>query len=305
MDSHVILGVDRSADDAAIKRAYKALCLKYHPDKNLGDATAAERFKQVQQAYLTLASNSIGGDNATRAEACREAVEALKAAAMGESSATGKGGATCLKIGDGILFLGATEAGLPHGDGDLLLKDGSVHAGTFKAGRAEGAGVLYSANGTVFSGSWHLNKRFGEFDVIDPKGGRWKDAYDEAGKRTRRTKAAAAPEAAAAVAPHAAACTRCRAKFHGSHNSKCRRHKGKWMVMPAPVDWTQFPEGGMHLCCGSLVREGGEGCFIAQSHEVEQVEPVAEEMRIEALDLNLDAAAAPAPEVAPVAPMVD
>ena len=73
-DAHAVLGVPTNAGDADIKKAYKALCLKYHPDKNDGDEEAANRFKEIQSAYLQLMSNSTGGDNASRAAACQEAV---------------------------------------------------------------------------------------------------------------------------------------------------------------------------------------------------------------------------------------
>jgi len=45
-----ILGVERSADAAAIKKAHRKLALKLHPDKNIGDDSAAEQFRLVQQA---------------------------------------------------------------------------------------------------------------------------------------------------------------------------------------------------------------------------------------------------------------
>ena len=46
-----VLGVARDASDADIKRAYHKLVLKYHPDKNPGDKTAEEKFKEVNNAF--------------------------------------------------------------------------------------------------------------------------------------------------------------------------------------------------------------------------------------------------------------
>ena len=48
------LGVDKSASADDIKRAYKELALKYHPDRNGGDSSAEEKFKEINEAYQTL-----------------------------------------------------------------------------------------------------------------------------------------------------------------------------------------------------------------------------------------------------------
>ena len=53
-DYYEVLGVDKSADEAAIKKAYRALAKKYHPDMNPGDAEAEKRFKEASEAYAIL-----------------------------------------------------------------------------------------------------------------------------------------------------------------------------------------------------------------------------------------------------------
>lgn len=53
-DYYEILGIDKSADEASIKRAYRNLAMKYHPDRNPGDAQAVERMKEINEAYAVL-----------------------------------------------------------------------------------------------------------------------------------------------------------------------------------------------------------------------------------------------------------
>ena len=54
-DYYEVLGVAQSADDQLIKRAYRKLALKHHPDRNPGDAKAEENFKDAAEAYAVLA----------------------------------------------------------------------------------------------------------------------------------------------------------------------------------------------------------------------------------------------------------
>ncbi len=55
-DYYEILGVSRSAETVEIKKAYRKLALKYHPDKNPDDATAEVRFKEAAEAYEVLSN---------------------------------------------------------------------------------------------------------------------------------------------------------------------------------------------------------------------------------------------------------
>ena len=53
-DFYEILGVDKNADDAAIKKAYRKIAMKYHPDRNPDDKAAEEKFKEAAEAYEVL-----------------------------------------------------------------------------------------------------------------------------------------------------------------------------------------------------------------------------------------------------------
>jgi curved DNA-binding protein len=53
-DYYKILGVDRNATEDQLKKAYRKLAMKYHPDRNKGDKRAEERFKEVNEAYAVL-----------------------------------------------------------------------------------------------------------------------------------------------------------------------------------------------------------------------------------------------------------
>jgi molecular chaperone DnaJ len=53
-DFYAILGVPQDADEAAIKKAYRRLARKYHPDQNPGDTTAEQRFKDIGEAHSVL-----------------------------------------------------------------------------------------------------------------------------------------------------------------------------------------------------------------------------------------------------------
>lgn len=53
-DCYEVLGVGRDAEDKEIKKAYKRLAMKYHPDRTKGDAELEEKFKEVKQAYEIL-----------------------------------------------------------------------------------------------------------------------------------------------------------------------------------------------------------------------------------------------------------
>lgn len=57
-DYYEVLGVERSADEKAIKNAFRKLAMKYHPDKNPGDKEAEAKFKEVNEAYEVLSDST-------------------------------------------------------------------------------------------------------------------------------------------------------------------------------------------------------------------------------------------------------
>ncbi len=56
-DYYEILGVSRNASDPDIKKAYRKMAMKYHPDRNPGDTSAEEKFKEIQRAYDVLSDS--------------------------------------------------------------------------------------------------------------------------------------------------------------------------------------------------------------------------------------------------------
>ncbi len=56
-DYYEVLGVDRGADEATIKKAYRQLAKKYHPDMNPGDKEAEKKFKEASEAYAVLSDS--------------------------------------------------------------------------------------------------------------------------------------------------------------------------------------------------------------------------------------------------------
>ena len=82
-DLHAVLGVDEQAGPEVLRKAYLALAVKYHPDRNPGDRQAEERFKDISQAYAILS------DPAAKAR-----YERLRPKKTGQAESSSAGGAS-------------------------------------------------------------------------------------------------------------------------------------------------------------------------------------------------------------------
>ena len=93
-DYYKVLGVDKTADEKAIKSAYRALARKWHPDVNPDDPTAEAKFKQIGEAYETLSDAKLKAaydEERTRPKAQAAGSGARPAPGTGQTSAPGKG----------------------------------------------------------------------------------------------------------------------------------------------------------------------------------------------------------------------
>ena len=102
-DYYEILGVSRSADEKEIKKAYRRLAMKYHPDRNPGDTEAEEKFKEASEAYEILSDAQKRG-----------AYDQFGHAGVDQSAGAGAGASSFSDIfGDvfGDIFGGAGGAG--------------------------------------------------------------------------------------------------------------------------------------------------------------------------------------------------
>jgi len=113
-DYYEVLGVSRDADEADIKKAYRALALKYHPDKNPGDVDAEESFKEVAEAYEVLSDPKKRADYDRFGHA---AFEAAGAGAGGFGGFGGFGGGTAVDLEEALRMFSSVFGGGGGGGG--------------------------------------------------------------------------------------------------------------------------------------------------------------------------------------------
>ncbi|WP_172120549.1 DnaJ C-terminal domain-containing protein [Actinomyces faecalis] len=136
-DFYAVLGVAKDADAATIKKAYRTLAKKYHPDRNPDDAAAAEKFKEIGEAYAVLSD-----------EKDRQQYDAIRAMAGGGprfTSGGAGGGAGFEDIfssmfgGGGNVRFSTSGGGASQGDyEDILRMFGGAQGGAFGGGRSRG-----------------------------------------------------------------------------------------------------------------------------------------------------------------------
>ena len=71
-DYYEVLGVDKGADDATIKKAYRQLAKKYHPDMNPGDKEAEKKFKEASEAEWVCPEEAPAGELGFASPAMKE-----------------------------------------------------------------------------------------------------------------------------------------------------------------------------------------------------------------------------------------
>jgi molecular chaperone DnaJ len=135
MDLYIVLGVQRGASPGEIKRAYRRLARRYHPDINPGDREAAARFRQIFQAYETL----IDPDRRRRYDAGHSLDAASEQAAYGFT---------------GFDFSGAAEAHRATTFGDLFEDVFARHTERARSDGAERGADLHIKAQLRFEQAW-------------------------------------------------------------------------------------------------------------------------------------------------------
>ena len=75
-DYYEVLGVDKQASEDEIKKAYRKIAIKYHPDRNPGDKEAEDKFKEAAEAYEVLHRRGVSSTTSLDSTVLRAALAA-------------------------------------------------------------------------------------------------------------------------------------------------------------------------------------------------------------------------------------
>ncbi|MDM7889753.1 molecular chaperone DnaJ [Curtobacterium sp. SGAir0471] len=136
-DFYKVLGVDKTASDAELKKTYRKLARQFHPDSNPGDAAAEARFKEISEAYSVLS------DKEQRAE--YDQVRAMGSGARFTAGGPGQGG------------------GFEDVFGGMFGQQGGQRVRFGQGGRGGGAGGFEDILGGMFGGGQGFGQSSGGF----------------------------------------------------------------------------------------------------------------------------------------------
>ena len=139
-DYYEILGISRSASANDIKKSYRKLAMKYHPDQNPENRTAEHRFKNINEAYEAL-----------RDEDKRAAYDQQHG--QGGTARRGRSEGTSTNP-DGAKYVGEHKDGKPHGQGTFTKADGSQYVGEYRDDKFHGQGTFIYPDGSKYVGEW-------------------------------------------------------------------------------------------------------------------------------------------------------
>ena len=146
-DYYDVLGISRDADAAAIKRAYRKLAKKYHPDSNPGDKTAEQMFKDVNEAYAVLSDPKK-----------KKLYDQFGHAAFDETAGYGQGAGAGAGGFGGFGGFG-NGAGGTYRSGSFRSGDGTYHEFHFEGG--DGDDIFGDLFGNMFGGKGRTGSRSG------------------------------------------------------------------------------------------------------------------------------------------------
>lgn len=145
-DYYKLLGVDKDAGDNEIKKAYRKLAIVHHPDKNPGDEAAAEKFKEIGEAYECLSDPQ----KRARYDSGEDLIDPSDMFARGGGAGPGgfPGGMGGMGISPEMLFNMMGQQGMGGGGGGGFTFStagggspfGGGGGGGARAGRSRGAG---------------------------------------------------------------------------------------------------------------------------------------------------------------------